>query len=356
MTLSNKNILLISPEPWNHVFVSKHHYAVNLSKKGNKVFFLNPPSSSKYKITNSRYEDLFIINYSGFVKGLRFLPTWLQRYFISIKFNNLQKLCGVNFDIVWSFDNSVFFDFYALPEKVLCISHIVDLNQDFNTRQAATTAKVCFGVIPDIVERLFMYNTNTYLITHGVNLSEYSSNIVTLPGTNGIKALYVGNLAMPFIDWDLLQQAVISQPKTDFIFLGSNMDFVPEPFKSYENTYILEAVPPAELWSYLNAADILMLAYSEEYYVTYASPHKFWQYLAVGKPIITSYTKEYLPFEDLIYMARTSESWCQLIGEVIENLTNHNTEDLILARKSLAADNSYERKIQEVEKCLTEIL
>ena len=41
--LTNKTILIISPQGWGDMFISKHHYAIELAKKGNTVYFLNPP-------------------------------------------------------------------------------------------------------------------------------------------------------------------------------------------------------------------------------------------------------------------------------------------------------------------------
>src|SRR4030081_3223301 len=42
-TLKNKTILLISPQGWGPMFLSKHHYAIELAKRGNTIYFLNPP-------------------------------------------------------------------------------------------------------------------------------------------------------------------------------------------------------------------------------------------------------------------------------------------------------------------------
>ncbi len=49
-----KTILLISPESWGKSFVSKHHYAVELAKKGNIVYFLNPPSDTNQSLKLKR--------------------------------------------------------------------------------------------------------------------------------------------------------------------------------------------------------------------------------------------------------------------------------------------------------------
>jgi hypothetical protein len=128
MQIRGKNILLISPEHWDHIYVSKHHYAIHLANRGNVVFFLNPPSTfNSNRVSPTSYPNLSSIDYKGFIAGLRFFPNWLQRYCIRKKFEYLQRLVSVRFDIVWSFDNSVFFDFSSLPPTVLKICSLLFL-------------------------------------------------------------------------------------------------------------------------------------------------------------------------------------------------------------------------------------
>src|SRR5690606_30205807 len=157
MILRNKNILLISPEPWDHIFVSKHHYATHLGSRGNRVYFLGPPGGSE-SVAPTEYENVLEVKYRGFPKGLRFYPAALQRHFIRKKFHELERLCNIRFDVIWSFDNSVFFDFSALPEDVLTVSHIVDLNQNFQFVNASRTAQLCIGVSRSIVKRQKRHN------------------------------------------------------------------------------------------------------------------------------------------------------------------------------------------------------
>ena len=42
--LRNKTILIISPQPWDHIAISKHHYANELAARNNTVYFLEPPN------------------------------------------------------------------------------------------------------------------------------------------------------------------------------------------------------------------------------------------------------------------------------------------------------------------------
>ena len=42
-----KKAIVVSPQSWGKMFISKHHYAVELSKLGYEVFFVNPPKENK---------------------------------------------------------------------------------------------------------------------------------------------------------------------------------------------------------------------------------------------------------------------------------------------------------------------
>src|SRR5690606_2306919 len=129
---------------------------------------LNPPTK-KNLISLTEFDNLWVIDYLPFIKGLRYLPGFLQRKLIKVKYNQLQKLTNIRFDIVWSFDNSVFFDFSVFPKSILKISHMVDMNQNFQIAKAAKTADICFGTSSPIISRLNLYNKNSFFINHGFN-------------------------------------------------------------------------------------------------------------------------------------------------------------------------------------------
>ena len=69
--LKKKVILLISPQPWGSLYISKNHYALELSKN-NIVFFLCPQSQalhSNYKIQikpSGESDNLYIVYHKLF--------------------------------------------------------------------------------------------------------------------------------------------------------------------------------------------------------------------------------------------------------------------------------------------------
>jgi hypothetical protein len=360
MELARKNILLVSPEPWNHIFVSKHHYATHLAKRGNQVFFLGP-LFGQYLIEKTSFENVFTVTYPGFAKGLRYYPSLLQKYFIREQFDQLQKLCKVKFDIIWSFDNSVFFDFSALPLNVLKFSHIVDLNQDFQTEKAAKTADYCFCTTQFIKDRLLKYNSKVFKINHGFNNPGIDSFMVTLPGKSKVKALYAGNLAIPFIDWVLLYAVVRGNPEVDFIFIGPNakvldhdkeQDQAKKELLLLNNTFFLDRLNSSELFRYQSTADILLVVYKEQYHANQtANPHKMMEYLGSGKMIVATRTLEYLELHDegLLLMTKFNREFIDLFRHAVERIDVWNNAEMQAERKAYAQKNTYDVQISRIE-------
>lgn len=364
MVLENKNILLISPEPWDHVFVSKHHYAVHLTRRGNRVCFLNPPSDC-LKVTKTFIPNLSVVDYKGFVSGLRFLPRLLRKQIVTNVFHDIQKQVGLEFDVVWSFDNSVFYDLNVLPGAPKTICHIVDLNQDFQTARAARSASVCFCTTDLIRKRLLQYNSRVFKINHGFNDVGTSLN-KRLAGNSNVKALYAGNLAMAYIDWVILANVIENHPDVDFVFLGPGADVLNQDSKnnaskrmvmSRSNVYLVGRVNSEELIAYYASADILLIAYQEERHRDQANPHKMMEYLGSGKVVVATHTMEYADLDErqLIAMSRSNSDFAEKFKQVRHNLIQWNGEDKQRERKALAMTNTYARQIDRIEMCLSDV-
>jgi len=347
----------VSPEPWDHIFVSKHHYSIYLAKRGNRVFFLNPPTKEMV-MRDTRFSDVFSVHYKGFVKGLKYLPKGLRRFFVRQVYAQLQELCKVHFDVVWSFDNSVFFDFDALPADTIKISHIVDLNQNFQTKRAASSAGYCFCTTELIRDRLREFNFRVTKINHGFHLP---SEEVRVPGLLNKKrtALYAGNLGMPYIDWVLLKEIVTTYTEVDFIFVGPNETSLSDiPLANAKmaviqspNTHFLGEVVSDSLQNYYRASDLLLITYLEEFHKEQANPHKMMEYLGSGKMIVATFTSEYVDLfnEGLFLMSKRNAGFREVFGRALKELSYWNSEDLQAARKSFAIENTYEKQIKRIQ-------
>ena len=342
----DKRILIISPEPWQHLFVSKHHYAIELSTN-NKVYFLNPPSN-EFSWFETGYKNIWEVNYKAFIPGMRYLPRYLQLLFFKRKYRAIEKMLSVKFDCIWSFDNSVFFDFSFLPSLVYKISHIVDYGQNFELPRAAKTANLCLGVSQNIVELLKQNNSNSFLVPHGIAISRNHRLEVALPGTHSIKAIFAGNLDRKHFDKSILLKLAMNNPNVDFIFLGSGG----KNWERYDNTFYHGMVPSEVLHNYLNAADVLLLPYRvNEFPQELTNSHKVLEYLFSGKIVLSSFLSDYADKESLLMMVKESD-FNEAFRKIVSNLSFYNSKENQNVRREFAERNSYSERLIQIEKLI----
>lgn len=355
-----KNILLISPEPWDHIFVSKHHYAINLAKRGNQIYFLNPPRKKKIEVLKTNYDGVYSVEYTGFPKGLRFYPRILQKHFIRKKFQILERLCNQKFDVIWSFDNSVFFDFSALPKDVLKISHIVDLNQDFQSRRSSETADYCFCTAGRIFDRIKKHNTRVLKVNHGFSDAPNDITSCYIPGFNRVACLYAGNLAIPYIDWICLWNLVRENPTVDFIFVGPGKEIMDKSSihgtakKSVleaDNSFFIGSLSSENLLSLEKSVDIVLVSYQEKFHAEQSNPHKMMEYMGSGTMIVATYVSEFdlQGVKDLFLMCKSNAEIPRLFQTALENLDYWNSNGMKKARMEFASNNSYNKQIDRIE-------
>ena len=290
---------------------------------------------------------------------MRFWPKWIRDIYTYAKWKKLQKICDTEFDIIWSFDNSVFYDLDALPEKVLKVSHMVDLNQNFQFEKATRSADLCIAVSDYILERQLTFNKNSFKITHGYSSKQIFRDLPQLPGQNRIKAMYVGNLAMSYLDWATLYEACENNSLVDFIFIGPGKEDVNPgnnptyPFKEkvlkLDHCYFIERIPSEHLMGFLQVSDLLLICYQEKYHKEQSNPHKLMEYLASGKPIVATYTSEYIELRDLIQMSKENRQWPGKFRETISNLEKLSSPDITALRSQFAIENTYDKQISKIE-------
>lgn len=359
--LTNKAILIISPERWDDLHVSKHHYAIHLARIGNRVFFLNPPSN-RYHISSSQHDNLSIVDYKGFFPGIRFLAKPIRNLVTKRVYSRIESMVSEVFDVIWSFDNSVFFDFDALSDNVLKISHIVDLNMDFEVKRSARSADLCFCTTKLIADKLDKYGRGkVFRINHGLAIPEQEMSHVEIPGNNSIKAAYAGNLAMKYLDWRIILSVVEKHPDIDFVFWGSNGNQFDEKINPHHkfkrlvhlapNTFFPGILGSSKLISSLQAVDILMLSYQEAHHKDQANPHKILEYLFAGKTVVATHTEEYKKSE-LFRMSKKNSEWPTQFDEVVNDLELCNSTHLREERKSFALENTYQMQINRIEKII----
>lgn len=360
--MKSSNIFLISPEPWTHVFVSKHHYAIELAKRGNKVFFLNPPSpGKKVSIATSQYDNVFVVDYSVNVRGQRFMPAPLRRWFDRKIYETIQRQAGVKFDVIWNFENSRFYDLHFAPRDVLKIYHQVDLNQNFHPQVAARTADICFCTTELILSNLKQFNLHSYKVHHGVSenafIEKHQANNEVIDRKKAITALYIGSLDMPYIDLDLAERLAKSFRDVNFFFVGpyKNEGEFFQRMRNYGNCFFKGRVKSEELKKYTMQSDILLVFYKERYHKDQANPHKLMEYLASGKVIVATYTGEFKDTRELVVMSQKNEDLPGLFQYAVEHLEDLNSCEQKQKRIEYARQHTYDKQLNKIESFINDL-
>jgi hypothetical protein len=350
----NLTILIISPDKWDFLPVSKHHYAIELAKE-NDVYFINPPNSKK---ENHSEKGVKIINQYRQIRGINKLPKLLQKFLMKSEVNSIMnQIEGNKADIIWSFDTSRLYHLDLFNAKIK-IAHIVDFSEHFNFNELISSADFCFATSDSITEKMIKYHSKVFKINHGYfPISKVEKQKVN----QHLNAVYVGNLNAKYLDWNALYIIASNYTSITFDFYGTlniDTDFSNNEYfnKVYnlKNTIFHGKISPEEVSIVLINATFCFAYYqSIKYYSQWQNPHKIMQYLGSGTPLFSSFTHEFRDL-DLFTMYQDGNDILDVFNRFINNEFNDFTDEAKQKRIAFALDNTYEKQIERIKKIIFE--
>ncbi|WP_284260796.1 hypothetical protein [Roseicyclus amphidinii] len=349
-------ILIISPEPWDGHFVSKHHYARELAGRGHRVLFHGPPGEGgpmHLVPVPDAPGDLRVLHASRVAPGLRFMPGAMRRGLEARWLAQVEALAGERIDIVWNFENSRFYDLGFAGDR-LKIYQQVDLNQDFHPAKAASTADIAIALNAPIANRLRSLGVDkpVHLVSHGLTLPTGQAAPPNLP-KDRIHAAYIGNLEIRYLDVEAFAQVVRAHgPRVDFHLFGRFTDTTSlrQALAGLENVIWYGWQDPPTVYRHLSAMDIAMVLYRTQMDPEQISnSHKVLEYLHSGAVVASSYLSDYEDRPDLIEMAPLNGSYPDLFASVVERLDSLNTLEQRRRRRVHALEHTYPRKLDQIE-------
>lgn len=361
MRLKNNNIVIFSPQEWNDLFISKHHYAIELAKN-NKVLFISGPSRFGFNkiIYRKPFDDLnlTVLDYSFC------LPEWLRFHFKKLykriytlfikriikKYFNYIDLC-IDFGFYYFFDS---LDFIDVQNKIF---FPVDDNEFLN-KISSRGCKNIFTVSKVIQKKFENAGLSCKFINHGIS-SEFeilAKSPPELSNNKNIKIGYSGNLFIKFLNRDLFKYIVNKHSSIEFHLFGKfNRDLSEGNDIDWE--YFLRNTPniilhglltPKELANEFRKLDAFMICYkSDNFYYHSDNSHKILEYLSTGKVIISTYISFY---EDtnlfIMSQKENDEEFKSNFELVVNNLNYFNSLELQKKRKEYALKFTYKKNIE----------
>jgi hypothetical protein len=355
LTLRNKSILLISPEPWGKIRLSKHHYATELAKH-NTVFFLNPFSN-----TNNIRElqpNLTVVDYKG-IKGLNRIPNILSNLFQKKLIKKIQSLCKVNrFDVVWNFDPYSFQN-QRLWKSNLAIYHAMDHHKTNLEKSLASSSDFIFAPSDLILNKFRTSNSPRKLakINHGLAQVFCAPKIISDKNSSTTIG-YVGNLTSQVIRLDLIEKIISQHPEIQFTLIGpigksnisNNENGMSKmtPIINAKNVNHRGALSPEEYQKEINKLDGFLVCYDGDP-VSISNSHKILEYLSTGKVIFSGPIDEYIGLPMLVNSSSVIEQLPSDFTKGVKDIEYLNSEENCQTRISFANDNTYSKQIARIE-------
>lgn len=370
-----KTYLLVSPQPWGKMYLSKHNYAMELAEGGNRVYFLNPPTYQKlpgrFGIKSTEIlPNLFVVNYNLSVQlhTLRFKARPVYDFVIGKTFmRQLNKLA--HFDEIWCFEPNAFSNFKALGDAKKLL-FIVDQHDNPTLAKLAADADGIATISTLILDYFRFSQKPKLLLNHGLNKN--FASLATARLQKGLsyqlpsipRVAYVGNLLQgDRMDYETIQKIIEQNPRAEFHIygpyeerentLGSNSSDGLKAFLQFlrnNRQVILHGVlPQGELANRMQEMDVFLTCYNfVTDYNKSSNCHKIMEYLSTGKVCVSNRIIMYEKTDGLLEMPTeyTNEHLPALFKQVMNRLEEMNAPVRQAKRIQFALNNTYRKHIE----------
>lgn len=357
-----KVIVILSPQPWNHLHISKHHYARTLAAE-NTVYFVAPPAHS-YQVSHSARQvepGLFELNYS--IPGpywMRFKLLTLYKLIIRLVLPRVLIRYFREADFCFEFGCYKQFDTVAFIPARYRIYFPVD---DFSYLKPRFRGCDLVLTVSRNIQRKFQEGV-CHFINHGlagefakIAADDLTSGAAWRP-SGRTRACYAGNLFSRFMDFQALKEIIASNSAVEFHLFG-NREFDPtvaayadwDRFLANARNVILHGqVSTERLAEAYRTMDVFLLCYKPDHAEYHGeNSHKLLEYLSTGRTVVSSFIYTY-ERTGLIVMPNDfeNEKISALFSEVVANLAAFNSQDKMNARRAFALKHTYRQNVRTI--------
>jgi glycosyltransferase involved in cell wall biosynthesis len=283
---------------------------------------------------------------------------WMNRRFFASSLRRACEKLGFQKPITLTFVPSSDDVVGSLNERCI-IYYCVDEYSQFTGTDRAAILEMELSLIEksDLVivssSRLYeskrLYNANTFLITHGVDINHFRQACLAetvipedCPTPSGPVIGFFG-LIEDWVDLDLVRHVALARPGWSFVLIGE-VRADTSAVCNLPNVYLLGRRNYQSLPGYCKAFDIAILPFVDNELTLAANPLKLREYLAAGLPVVATPLPEVLKFNGLVHMARTAEEY---LFE-IDALLSKGRRGPSLADSVRMDSESWDEKVEEL--------
>ncbi len=388
------DIIFIAAEPWEYyTWRRRHHVAWNLAKN-NRVLFVEPPLTllNPFRDINLswrhllnlgrlKYQGRNLFSYSPFRLMHLSLPgSERLNYYERDKkrtLNTLKKIVRklrMKHPILWVYFSQLQYDYYGLFGEKIRVTDWYDrftsytgferppdamLSIKNREENLIKNSDIIFAVSEELAKDLRSTGKSVYLVRHGVDYESFQNmrngeNLVKKYKEKNKRSI-LGFIGIMYykVDYELLNYVAAQRSEWSILLLGRRWLLNENDRKLFaelikrDNVHHIGEKPKEELPFYLSGMDICLMPFKKIDFVKYMAPLKSLEYLAAGKPIIAIDRGVKYEFSDFIKVADSKEGFVEAIAEALEK-EMQNGESLAEARKEIARQNTWERRVDQM--------
>lgn len=393
MELRNRNIIIFSQMQFDGRLESTNYTLAKYLAKNNKVYYVDRPftwrdymmykNTPAFKIRKPHFfsppnsiiqteiPNLKIVICPP-VPSINMLPEG-KIYRLAVKMNELIVASRVKKVIKqFSIDDYIYINsynytypnFHNLIKPLLTVYHCVDpLIEVYQTRHGLISEDIVVKNVDLVIctsnelrNKKLKLNHNTHLIPNAANINHSQKALdpelpvaAVLSGIGKPIIGYFGNIERR-VDYNLLKELLDQNPDKNFAFVGPvDNNYADMSVFERPNAFLTGAVPYEQMPAVLKGFDVAIIPFKKDEVSSSIFPLKLFEYLGSGKPTVSSnFNTDLKEFtKDTVAYCKTAEEFTIAINEALKD-----TPELQKKRLAVAAENTWEHRVIEIEKLL----
>jgi len=189
----------------------------------------------------------------------------------------------------------------------------------------------------------------TVRVPNAGEFEHFSSGVRTDTRTRPVVG-YFGAIAEWF-DMELVARCAHAIPEADFILIGSTFGADLSAVEGIPNVEFSGEAPYAELPASLAGFDVCLIPFQVNDLTLSTNPVKVFEYLAAGKPVVSVRLPEVEPMEDVVALASTPDEFVEHVKAALDG----NAPGSVESRRQFAEENSWQNRGVTLDTSLREL-
>jgi glycosyltransferase involved in cell wall biosynthesis len=247
---------------------------------------------------------------------------------------------------------------------LLTVYHCVDpLIEVYQTRHGLISEDIVVKNVDLVIctskelrNKKLKLNPNTHLIPNAANINHSQKALdpelpvaAVLLGIGKPIIGYFGNIERR-VNYNLLKELLDQNPDKNFAFVGPvDNNYADMSVFERPNAFLTGAVPYEQMPAVLKGFDVAIIPFKKDEVSSSIFPLKLFEYLGSGKPTVSSnFNTDLKDFtKDTVAYCKTAEEFTIAINDAL-----NDTPELQKKRLAVAAENTWEHRVIEIEKLL----